>query len=297
MTRTIRKMKNLKLNTLDPLFGSQVTRVLHRWGSFLSVRKGLITKEEWAAMGPIYGWEWFQDPEHRRGLNVFMALFIGTSALTVAIGSIQTLQWLVLPLLVTLCLAAIIGWCVWVYQDSLRLRKGMLSRIIPFLELRTEEEKAYAEAVHTLIDLEALANVQKLEIIQSLNSIMVQLRSIDSEKLRQVQGTSTSEIKRQIESIQTAIAQSTDSDAKNDLEKALQLAESRLEKSHELSPNIQRLEAQRTQLLQTLFTARDLLAQSNLPESTSINTRELITKLESVSSAYSEIQQARENRH
>jgi hypothetical protein len=288
-------MRNLKLSALDPLFGSQVTRVLKRWGSFLSVRKGLITKEEWQAMSPIYGWDWFQDPDHRKGLNRFLLSVLGSLCLTVALGWNRELQWIVLPLTVVVCIAHSIGWCWWVYDDSLKLRSGILSRIIPFLDLRTEEERAYAEAVHTLIDLQTLNNDQKLEIIQSLNLVMVQLRSLDSEKLKQVQGTPSSEVRAQIDSIRDSIEQSTDKAAREDLEKALMIAESRLEQSHETSPGIQRLAAQRVQLLQTLFRARDLLAQSRLPESQSLDTRELLGKLESLSSAYSEVVEVEQN--
>lgn len=240
-------------------------------------------------MAPIYGWDWFRDPDHQKGLNRFLISLLGSCCLTIALGRNQELQWIVFPLVMLVCLAHIVGWCWWVFQDSLKLRKGILSRIIPFLELRTEEERAYAEAVNCLVDLEVLSQQEKLEVVQSLNLVMKQLRSVQSDLLSASHGSTPEEVRTQILEIEKMISQCTDLRAKADLDAALASARSRLSKSHEVSPLQQRLNAQRVGLIQSLYSARDLLADLQTTGTEFVDTREMISRIEAVSSARSEI--------
>ena len=118
----------------------------------------------------------------------------------------------------------------------------------------------YMETVCAL--MEAGDNVSEAtgkEILATVNELLTQALSLDSrlERLRNAASTrSASELEEERDQLASKVAQTQDERARTDLSQSLAICEERLRNARELDPLIERLDAQREVVVQTLLSVQ-----------------------------------------
>ena len=132
-----------------------------------------------------------------------------------------------------------------------------LRAVLPLASL-SRTEASYIEVVCSL--LEAGENIPEeiaLEILQSLSILIERYRHIDAqlERLKKVVGNESVEaLEAEHSRLVDRTAQVDDAQAKEDMQHSLAICEKRLQDVRTLAPSIERLEAQKEVLHQTLMT-------------------------------------------
>jgi len=151
------------------------------------------------------------------------------------------------------------------------IHADLFTKWIPHLNL-SPAERAYCETVALLAKTETQIDEKTgSQILSDLNALMRQSRRLDDQRaeIERVAGAeSISALQAERNRIAERAGSTVDAQARSDLNESLQMCESRLENARQMTPTLERLEAQQERIVQTLASIQSRLARLETAPST-----------------------------
>lgn len=184
--------------------------------------------------------------------------------------------------LLTIIMSVIIAYGLRVIRLRRDFSTEEIRGVLPALKL-DDVGTAYVEALIALGENPALTEEAARQIARELRDLLETYDNLErqAEDLRELMGTATQE---ELEKLQSRLAKTTDRQARAAFEESLSLLQRRLQNSQALAIYVQRMEAHRELILQTMKSLRESLTRLKLSPDypTELNVDEIYQSLREV---------------